>query len=375
MDAADPQARSSQFVEQYAGALDKFIKAKVQRRRERRLTYLFWEATLRCNLFCRHCGSDCRRDASSRQQELPADAVMRELSSIAERWNPRDITFAIIGGEPLVRRDIEGVGAHAAALGYAWGITTNAMLLKPARLASLKAAGLKTISVSVDGVEEDHDALRRRRGAFRRVRAALERLLADPFYDCFDVICCVNKLNIDRLQPFADEMAALGVPRLRFTPIFSRGRANADLGLALSGEELRKMLAFVANQRASRNDIDITLSEEGYWGPNWECRVRDGFHYCASGVGIGTILHDGAVTGCPSVSRRFIEGRIGQNSFVELWETGFARFRAGRRELAPSACGACRHWELCEGGGCHLFDPGDAGIETCSLKRIGEYWE
>jgi radical SAM protein with 4Fe4S-binding SPASM domain len=26
------------------------------------LTYFFWETTLRCNLKCRHCGSDCDKD-------------------------------------------------------------------------------------------------------------------------------------------------------------------------------------------------------------------------------------------------------------------------------------------------------------------------
>ena len=37
-----------------------------QRPRRHRLAYLFWECTLRCNLECRHCGSDCLRDASTR---------------------------------------------------------------------------------------------------------------------------------------------------------------------------------------------------------------------------------------------------------------------------------------------------------------------
>jgi radical SAM protein with 4Fe4S-binding SPASM domain len=362
-------------VRDYVGALESFVAAKDSARARHDLAYLFWECTLRCNLECRHCGSDCLRDASTKAVELPADRVCRELSAIARRYDPRGVTFAIIGGEPLIRRDIETVGAHAAALGYAWGVTTNAMLLKPARLASLKAAGLRTISVSLDGLEKEHDALRRRAGAFRTVSAAIRRLVDDPFYQRFDVICCVNALNIDSLEPFTDYLAALGVPQARFTPVFSRGRADANSGLMLTGAQLRRLLAFVAHQRQTRRDIAVTLSEEGYWGPNWECKVRDGFHYCGSGVGIGSILHDGAVTGCPSVSRRFVEGDLRESSFLDIWEHRFSRFRDGRRGLAAASCATCRHWDLCEGGGCHLFDPADASIETCSLKRIGEYWE
>ncbi len=361
--------------ETYADALSAFIDRKQRARTERKLTYLFWECTLRCNLSCRHCGSDCVKSDDSAERELSAETICRELSAIARRYDPRDITFAIIGGEPLLRRDVEAVGAHAAALGFAWGVTTNGMPLSARRIASLEAAGLSTISVSLDGLAEAHDALRRRPGAFRRVTAAISRLIDSPFWRRFDIICCVNALNIDSLGPFTDYLAALGAPQVRFTPVFSRGRANADSGIMLSGAQLHRMLAFVAEQRATRTDIEVTLSEEGYWGPNWECRIRDGFHYCGSGIGIGSILHDGAVTGCPSVSRRFLEGNVRETPFVDLWENRFARFRQGRRTLAPGGCARCAHWDLCEGGGCHLFDPADAAVETCSLKKIGEYWE
>ncbi|BAE51796.1 radical SAM protein [Paramagnetospirillum magneticum] len=361
--------------EAVADRLERFVTAKARLAAEHPLRYLFWEATLRCNLACRHCGSDCLRDNSSRDRELPPEAIKRELAAIAQACDPRHVTLAIIGGEPLIRRDIEEVGAFAAGLGYGWGITTNAMLLDGARLASLKTAGLSTISVSLDGLEPDHDALRRRDGAFRQVSAALERLVADPFYTAFDVICCVSRLNVDRLEPFVDHLAGLGVPQVRFTPVFSRGRAGRESGLMLSGGQYRDLLAFIARARQERNDITVTLSEEGYWGPDWECRVRDGLHYCGSGTVIATILHDGGVTGCPSVSRRFTEGSIRQSAFLDVWRDGFGRFRQERRAAAPQACGACDHWDLCEGGGFHLFDPEDPQTVHCGLRKIGDMGE
>lgn len=352
--------------------LEGFIAQKELLAAEHPLRYLFWEATLRCNLDCRHCGSDCLRDNSTRSLELPPETVKRELAAIAKRYDPHSITFAIIGGEPLIRPDVEEVGAFAASLGYAWGITTNAMMLDTARLASLKSAGLSTIAVSLDGLEEAHDTLRRRKGAFRKVSEALTRLVADPFYGAFDVICCVNTLNIDQLPPFVDYLADLGVPQVRFTPVFSRGRAGRKSGLMLSDTQYGQLLAFIANTRQCRSDIIVTLSEEGYWGPSWECRVRDGMHYCGSGTVIASILHDGGVIGCPSVSRRFTVGSIKDTPFLDLWETGFGRFRQDRRATAPPSCGDCEHWDLCEGGGFHLFDPEDASTAICGLRRIGE---
>lgn len=39
------------------------------------LRTLFWECTLRCNLRCRHCGSDCRVDVEQRDMPSPIFCV------------------------------------------------------------------------------------------------------------------------------------------------------------------------------------------------------------------------------------------------------------------------------------------------------------
>ena len=40
------------------------------------LTYFFWECTLRCNLHCLHCGSDCVKDAIP---DMPREDFMNVL--------------------------------------------------------------------------------------------------------------------------------------------------------------------------------------------------------------------------------------------------------------------------------------------------------
>ena len=61
------------------------------------LTYLFWECTLRCNLSCLHCGSDCL--ASSDINDMPRGDFLRVLDEIAQRYEPKKITIAVTGGE------------------------------------------------------------------------------------------------------------------------------------------------------------------------------------------------------------------------------------------------------------------------------------
>jgi radical SAM protein with 4Fe4S-binding SPASM domain len=358
-------------LEKKVEALEAFIERKERLKKTAPLRYLFWEATLRCNLACRHCGSDCVRDDSTRDREIPGAMIKGELKSIAARYPPRDCTFAIIGGEPLVRDDVIDVGAYAAGLGYNWGITTNGMLLSRSTIARLKNADLKTISVSLDGIETDHDRLRNCPGSFKIVTAAIRDLLEDPFFVKFDVICCVSRINVDRLEAFMEELVRLRIPAARFTPVFSRGRAGLNSDLALDRSGYLKLLRFIAKQRAAGTSVRVSLSEEGYWGPQWECVVRDQFHYCGSGILIGSILHDGGVTGCPSVSRSFLEGRIQESPFVDIWKNRFTRYREDRRKTFGGKCGTCGHWVLCEGGGFHLLDQNDKRTHFCCLDKIG----
>ncbi len=72
------------------------------------LNYIFWECTLRCNLNCIHCGSDCTKEAGV--MDLPAKDFLKALDEITDIVNPNETMIAITGGEVLVRKDIEEVG-------------------------------------------------------------------------------------------------------------------------------------------------------------------------------------------------------------------------------------------------------------------------
>jgi radical SAM protein with 4Fe4S-binding SPASM domain len=358
-------------LEERVQALERFVEAKEEQRANHPLKFLAWESTLRCNLDCLHCGSDCLKDNAAGGDEISAVEMKGILKDIAEVYDPDQITVPLIGGEPLVRRrDILDVGSYAASLGYHWGIVTNALLLNQDTIKELKAAGLQAISVSVDGIEADHDAQRRRPGLHKIVVLALQGLLEDPFYRKFDVICCVTKINIERLEGFLEDLLRLGVPAVRFAPVFCQGRALKNPEILLDDVDYRRLLNFIAEKRRAHTEIKLNLAEEGYLGPEWECVVRDRFHYCASGILVATILHDGKVTGCASVSRDFIEGNIREAPFVEIWEKGFHKYRDGRREAFPTKCRDCEDWVLCEGGGFHLLNQEGPGSHRCLYNSV-----
>lgn len=83
--------------------IERLINADLARRHP--LRHLFWECTLRCDLRCRHCGSDCKMKSDSR--DMPFEDFARVLESVRQRTDSYDVFITIAGGEPLLRTDLE----------------------------------------------------------------------------------------------------------------------------------------------------------------------------------------------------------------------------------------------------------------------------
>ena len=69
--------------------------------RTHELNYLFWECTTRCNLHCRHCGSDCT--APGGEPDMPLEDFLRAFDTIPERERQPGFTVVVTGGEPALQ--------------------------------------------------------------------------------------------------------------------------------------------------------------------------------------------------------------------------------------------------------------------------------
>ncbi len=78
------------------------------------------------------------------------------------------------GGEPLLRKDIVEIVATVTELGMDPAIITSGYLLTQEKLDALIDAGLKHITVSIDGTGEQYEKIRRRE--WERVEAAARRV-------------------------------------------------------------------------------------------------------------------------------------------------------------------------------------------------------
>ena len=138
------------------------------------LTYFVWEFTLRCNLSCKHCGSDCKKD--SQVKDMPYQDFIKVVDQIKPHVNPNKTMIVLTGGEPLMRKDLEECGKELYNRGFPWGMVTNGYLLTKDRLISLLKSGLRSITISLDGLENSHNWLRGKDQSY------IKALKADKLY-------------------------------------------------------------------------------------------------------------------------------------------------------------------------------------------------
>lgn len=73
-----------------------------------------------------------------------------------------------------------------------WGMVTNGLALTRKRLDSLLAAGMHSLTISLDGFEKEHNWLRGNSESFEKVIIAIGMLIEAKEIK-WDVVTCVNK--------------------------------------------------------------------------------------------------------------------------------------------------------------------------------------
>ncbi len=328
------------------------------------LKALFWECTLRCNLNCIHCGSDCKKVAA--KSEMPVADFLKVAQEIRESVNPNNVLIIFTGGEALIREDIDSCGLELYKMGFPWGVVTNGMLLDQKRLNSLMESGIHTLTVSLDGFEPEHNKMRGDIRSFANAERAV-KLLCRPEVSSeilWDVVTCVTPMNINYLDSFKEYLISLGVKRWRLFTVFPVGRAANDKRVKLESADFRTLMDFIAQTRVEGR-IECSYGCEGFLG-GYEAEVRDSFYMCYAGVTVSGILSDGSIGACPSIRAELSQGNIYKDSFMDVWNNRYEKFR-NREWAKKGVCEKCAHFRYCQGNGMHLRD-NDDNLLFCHLK-------
>ncbi|MDZ8086228.1 MAG: nif11-class peptide radical SAM maturase 3 [Nostoc sp. DedQUE12b] len=322
----------------------------------RRISYAVWEITLKCNLACQHCGS---RAGHTRANELSTSEALDLVKQMAE-VGITEVTM--IGGEAFLRPDWLEIAQAITKAGMLCGMTTGGYGITLDTARRMKEAGIRVVSVSVDGLEATHDRLRGRQGSWQWAFKTMSNLKqAGIPFGCNTQI---NRLSAPEFPRIYEHLRDAGIFAWQIQLTVPMGNAADNSDILLQPYELLDVYPMIARvaERAKREGVQVQPGNNiGYYGP-YERLLRGGdawsfWQGCSAGLSALGIEADGAIKGCPSLpTTAYTGGNIRDYSLrTIIEETEELRFNLGAgtpkgTEHLWGFCKSCEFAELCRGG-------------------------
>lgn len=323
----------------------------------RRISYAVWEITLKCNLACQHCGS---RAGHERTNELSTQEALDLVQQMAE-IGIKEVT--LIGGEAFLRSDWLDIAKAITDAGMVCGMTTGGYGITLDTAQKMKAAGIRVVSVSVDGLEATHDRLRGRQGAWQWAFKTMSHLKAAGIP--FGCNTQINRLSAPEFPLLYEKLREAGFFAWQIQLTVPMGNAADNSEILLQPSELLHIYPMLAKvtEQAQKDGIRIQAGNNiGYYGP-YERLLRGAgdpwtfWQGCSAGLSTIGIEADGAIKGCPSLpTTAYTGGNIrDRNLRYIVEETEELRFNLGAdtpkgTEHLWGFCKTCEFAELCRGG-------------------------
>ncbi len=312
----------------------------------------------KCNLGCTYCYAQ-QGDFGGSARNMPLENALRAVDALVEQTPPGGrFNLAFMGGEPLINRPVLRAAtqyavaqAEAKGLKPLFSITTNGTLLTEEDGAFFEQHGF-AVTISLDGVGEQHDQLRPYKGgkgSFERIMRNVRPLLAMQSNMQVSARVTVTPRNL-ALKEMLDEFLAEGFHSVGFSPMLNAPSgqdemAREDLELLLS-EMIRCGQAF---ERAA-------LAGERYAFANMANALREidkGTHRpypCGAGAGYMGVSAEGELYAC----HRFVNDEAGLLGNLAQGVDGAKQqaWLSQRHVHQQSPCNRCWARYQC-GGGCH----------------------
>jgi len=324
-----------------------------------------------CNLACTYC---YQSELLARRTVMREDTLDRVLSEVA-RVSPGPMQILWFGGEPTMaglpffRRALDMARRHVGP-NVRHAIQTNATLVDDA-WAALLAEHRFTVTVSMDGPAELHDASRLRmggRGSHDLVVRGLDAMRRHGVRP--RASCVVSPCTLPHPERLVDYFSALDLPEIDFPPAmrFVRGTteclvAPADYGHFMV-RVLERWLALGRTDFRVRSLAGLARAMAGK-APSF-CKLEAG---CARYV---TFAHNGDVYPCDEFSG--MEGHLLGNVLDASLDVLLGSERAMALHEAwtaiPQACAECRWREMCRGG-CPFERRVNGGVDQRSVVCEG----
>ncbi|MFN4152117.1 MAG: radical SAM protein, partial [Candidatus Sericytochromatia bacterium] len=216
-----------------------------------------WFVTNKCNLSCVHCGV-------SANDRLFKDLTLEEFSQITPQLKKIGVEFITLsGGEALLRKDIVEVITFLKENGFKVGLVTNATYLTK-KLQKLGKNIPDSISISIDGLEENHFLIRQNKSNYKTAIKAIKEA-KELGVNIISVATCVYPHNLKDLEELKTTLFEAGIDQWVLRAITPSGRASEKQNYFLDKQQIKDLLIYIKNN--IENGYDITVGADlGYLG-------------------------------------------------------------------------------------------------------------
>jgi len=338
---------------------------------------VIWNLVRRCNLACMHCYS------ISADVDFPGELSTDEVLSVMHDLKAFGVPALILsGGEPLLRKDIFEIAAHAKSMGFYTALSTNGTLIDEPLAMRICETGFDYVGISLDGLADTHDRFRRKKGAFEKSLGAL-RLLRDMGVKV-GVRFTLTRDNAADFEPLLDLVDAERIPRFYFSHLNYAGRGNvnrkrdAELRTARNAMDVLFARSWDHAKRGLERDyVTGNNDADGVYFLHWarknvrdfdEAHVRQKLAEWggnSSGVNVANIDNLGNVHP-DTMWWDCTLGNVRSRPFSAIWTDTRHPVMAGlkaRPRAIKGRCGTCAYFDICGGN-----------TRVRALKVSGDPW-
>lgn len=285
------------------------------------LFYIKLDVNNRCNLKCKFCYT------KKGSEELDLKYILHLIDSLTVG------KIELMGGEPLLRKDILHIIRCIKEKGLSCFLFTNATLVSKKMASDLKNAGLDSVIVTLSSdLESVHDSLTQVQGSWKKTVRGIKNLVGAGIKTYTHTV--IISKNVDRLKEINNFSKNVGaaplffryVPRSRKDPLVVKD--NKKL------EEVRKWVLYEKNPAHGRFIGNMSMLNG---------------KVCHGGDSLLSVKSNGDVTPCPFIDD-LILGNIKNGNIHEIFKMRFENREFCDFFHPAKDCSSCSLVNMC--GGC-----------------------
>lgn len=297
--------------------------------------YVYMELSNFCNLQCKHCFAEAvRKNGTTVEKEK-----MIEFLHIMKQRNNFSIRFG--GGEPLLVPYLCELIKFCSDQGIGTAITTNGLLLDKIKLNDLKVAGLKELTISIDGLENNHDFIRGK-GNYKKVVQKIE-LCQEIDLISVSLAYTVTSKNYWEIEKFLKVFYKFGIKKFFFFRYCHN--CNEDI-FKLDKIQLNEAAQLILKCEQLYPDLKIIYEPLSFYSFLLKKDTEISSETCNFLKNVMTVKYNGDVVVCAAIQK------VLGNLYEETLDDIYMKIESEKERLKemPMECENCKYINVCHGG-------------------------